>query len=139
MRPTAFGGKGPRPSAAGVLKRDDVSASQRQPSSRGAAGGRRAAKRPQAPTRARLQAAEARAARTVVVPVAGEEPEEGPVSPERPAGRVAAARRHRTGARTVTLTRAQEYAFIQGDLRRLLVTAGALLALMLVLLVLVER
>jgi hypothetical protein len=39
----------------------------------------------------------------------------------------------------IGLTREAEYAYIRADLRRLLITAGGLLALMLVILVIVER
>ena len=41
-------------------------------------------------------------------------------------------------AKPVLLTRAQEYAFIHSDFRRLLITAGSLLTVMLVLLFIVE-
>jgi len=41
--------------------------------------------------------------------------------------------------RTVELTREQEFAYIRSDMRRLLVIAGGLLAVMLVLLLLVSR
>jgi hypothetical protein len=40
--------------------------------------------------------------------------------------------------RIAALSRSQEYAFIQADFRRLLVTAGSLLVLMVVILVVVE-
>jgi hypothetical protein len=41
-------------------------------------------------------------------------------------------------ARIVPLSRAEEYRYIRSDLRRLLITAGSLLAVMLVLLVVIE-
>jgi len=47
--------------------------------------------------------------------------------------------RGRPIARPVPLTREQEYQFIREDMRRLIVIAGGLLALMLVLLVVIER
>jgi len=40
--------------------------------------------------------------------------------------------------RPTQLTRAQEYGFIRSDFRRLLITAGSLLVLMLVILVIIE-
>jgi len=42
-----------------------------------------------------------------------------------------------TGARSTPLSRAQEYRFIRGDVRRLILTAGGLLLLMVILLMLV--
>lgn len=42
-------------------------------------------------------------------------------------------------AKPVLLTRAQEYAYVRSDLRRLVVTAGSLFAIMIVLLFLVEH
>jgi hypothetical protein len=49
-------------------------------------------------------------------------------------------RRTRPGVSTVVaLPREVEYAYIRSDMRRLLIIAGALLALMLVILILVER
>jgi hypothetical protein len=44
----------------------------------------------------------------------------------------------RGGARSVTLTRAQEYAYIMGDLQRLLIVGGVLLVIMLALLFVIE-
>ena len=44
----------------------------------------------------------------------------------------------RGGARSLTLTRAQEYAYIMGDLRRLLIVGGILLVVMLALLFVIE-
>ena len=41
--------------------------------------------------------------------------------------------------RAIELTREQEFAYIRSDMRRLIIIAGALLALMLVLLILVSR
>ena len=45
----------------------------------------------------------------------------------------------RTPAAAAVLTRKQEYAFIRSDLRRLLLTFGALTAIMLLLLFLIDR
>ncbi len=42
-----------------------------------------------------------------------------------------------TGARPTPLSRAQEYRFIRGDVRRLVLTAGGLLLLMVILLMIV--
>ena len=44
-----------------------------------------------------------------------------------------------TATRAVELTRGQEFAYIRADMRRLVVIAGGLLALMLVLLIVVSR
>ena len=44
-----------------------------------------------------------------------------------------------SGTPAVELTREQEFAYIRSDMRRLIVTASALLALMLVLLVVINR
>ena len=44
-----------------------------------------------------------------------------------------------TAPRVVELTREQEFAYIRSDMRRLLLIAGGLLAVMLVLLILVNR
>jgi hypothetical protein len=56
-------------------------------------------------------------------------------------GQAADRQRKRQVQQTVrqTLTKAQEYAFIRSDLRRLLVTAGPLLLLMLGLLFVIDR
>jgi len=43
------------------------------------------------------------------------------------------------GTRAVELTREQEFAYIRADMRRLIVIAGGLFALMLVLLIVVSR
>lgn len=56
-----------------------------------------------------------------------------------PQSRGAVKPRARAAARTVVMSREQEYSFIHADLRRLLLTAGALLLLMLVLLFIIER
>ena len=83
---------------------------------------------------------EARAAATPLVPAAGPDafaPDAtGPIETARP--RDPASRRPRPVARATTLTRAEEYGYIRSDLNRLLVTATALLALMIVLLVVLE-
>ena len=47
--------------------------------------------------------------------------------------------RAQAAARPFALSRSEEYRYIRADLRRLLITAGSLLALMLVLLVVVDR
>jgi len=44
-----------------------------------------------------------------------------------------------TATRAVELTRGQEFAYIRADMRRLVVIAGGLLALMLILLIVVSR
>jgi len=51
-----------------------------------------------------------------------------------PPSSAAAGTRRRPVARPQLLTRAQEYAYIRGDMRRLIIIAGALLVLMIVLL-----
>ncbi|MGI8477364.1 MAG: hypothetical protein ACR2OO_13475 [Thermomicrobiales bacterium] len=47
--------------------------------------------------------------------------------------------RRKAVSRVVALSKPQEYAFIRGDMRRLLFTAGSLLAIMIVLLFILER
>lgn len=87
------------------------------------------------PTRSEIRAAAARTAQSASGLAV--EPTGAVVSPgsarsrgERSGGRVA--------ARPAALSRDEEYRFIQADLRRMLVTAGSLLAVMLVLLVLID-
>lgn len=90
------------------------------------------------PTRAQLRAMEARnVALGRDVPSAVVLPEGAPAVRKAPP--VSANARLRQGGRTITLTREQEYDYIAGDLRRLVVIAGGLLVLMLVILYVVER
>ena len=101
---------------------------------------------PVRPNRAQQRAMEVRAAETRVVPApppTAAEPDavevgsvtRRPVTTAR--GRTAGTR-IRAVARPITLTREQEYRFIRGDMRRLLMTASALVVLMIVLLFLIE-
>lgn len=96
------------------------------------------------PTKAELQAIEARRRATILtedVIIVDEEPAQ-PVQPAR-SRRPSAARRpterQRQPAIRAYLTKAQEYAYIRSDLRRLVFTAGPLLLLMLALLFVLER
>jgi hypothetical protein len=89
--------------------------------------------------RAQQKAMEVRAAETVAseqvveapVHLAAESSKRSPARARRRSGQVAP-------SKPVLLTRAQEYAFIRSDFRRLLITGGSLLAVMLVLLVVIE-
>ncbi|HEU0114260.1 MAG TPA: hypothetical protein VFQ80_06275 [Thermomicrobiales bacterium] len=99
--------------------------------------GNRAARKP---TRAQLRAMEARnaaiAPRTEATAPA---PATARLPPTRRQARTQTASGWmRGGARSVTLTRAQEYAYIMGDLRRLLIVGGVLLVIMLALLFVIE-
>lgn len=88
------------------------------------------------PSRDQLRAAEVRARQTrehVPTEVAGPT-EPLPVAPRRPS-RVGGSR---PTSRVVPLSRDEEYRYIRSDLRRLVITAGSLLAVMLGLLVIVE-
>lgn len=111
-------------------------------------------RRPGGPNKQQLRAAAVRAAQTHEDVFAETKPlfDDRPVEPnddfEDVASRVRsgirpAANRKRTGsARPVVtvrkLTREQEYGFIRADLRRLLITAGSLAAVMVVLLFVIE-
>ncbi len=90
------------------------------------------------PTREEIRAAAARAAQTA--PTLGAEAGGAAVAPASP--RTARTTTGRSGgrvfARPVALSREEEYRFIRSDLRRMVLTAGSLLAVMLVLLVLIE-
>ncbi len=95
------------------------------------------------PNRAQRKAQEVRLAETnappaVDAPVAVEEaPVARPVAaaPDRPGRRVS---RPKTAPATYTISRETEYAYIHSDLRRLILTAGAMLILMFVLLFLLD-
>ena len=66
----------------------------------------------------------------------------GPTEPRSPAPRPGSTRSRRTTpavSRAVALPRSVEYAYIRDDLRRLMVIAGGLLALMLVILIALNR
>ena len=96
------------------------------------------------PNRAQVRAAEARSRVAPAAPVVAEAVTT-PVEVEVGAGVAAPARsrgsapvRSRATARPIVLTRAEEYRYIRSDLRRLLITAGAILLVMLVLLVIFE-
>ena len=87
------------------------------------------------PTRAQLRAMEARN-------MSLQRPDGAVAAPEAPPRRAkstTAGSRLRLGGRSITLTREQEYAYIERDLRRLYLIAGTLLILMLALLYLIER
>lgn len=77
---------------------------------------------------------EARSVSTVIPmdPVTGVAVEPMVVADARPTSR------KKPISRPIPLTRGQEYAYIRSDLRRLLITAGSLLVLMLVILFIVE-
>jgi len=90
--------------------------------------------------RAQLQAMEVRAAETLTpdaqaTALAGID-EGGAAALSVPRRTVMATRR--AIARPIVLTKEQEYRFIRTDLRRLVITAGSLLVLMLLLLLIVE-
>lgn len=91
--------------------------------------------------RAQIQAMEIRSAATVVEQDSGGTGEAfieaGPAPTVRRA--TAARQARRPVARPVLLTRAQEFAYVRADLKRLALTAGALFALMVVVLFIVER
>ncbi len=87
---------------------------------------------------------EARAAVKVVEPVVADDaPAVRPAivasRPEAPPARPSGRRPSRAVARPIALNRADEYRFIRADLNRLLITASALLLLMLALLFVVGR
>lgn len=89
------------------------------------------------PTKAELQAIEARRRATILtedVAIVEEEP----VRPRRQVSERRVERQRQAPVRAF-LTKAQEYAYIRSDLRRLVVTAGPLLLLMIVLLFVLER
>ena len=104
-------------------------------------GGKAAARQP---NRAQIRAMEARAEATRAARAAARTGDLA--APTREEGTpVAAARardtprgRGRVVARPVAISREEEYAYIRADLNRLLVTAGALLVLMIALLFLIE-
>jgi hypothetical protein len=100
-------------------------------------GNRAAARKP---TRAQLRAIEARnASLAPQAPVGTAEPAAPAAPTSRRQARTQAARGWaRGGARSLTLSRAQEYAYIMGDLRRLLIVGGILLVIMLALLFVIE-
>ncbi|HEU5433142.1 MAG TPA: hypothetical protein VFU81_15855 [Thermomicrobiales bacterium] len=100
--------------------------------------GKRAATRK--PTRAQLRAMEARNASVAPrAPAATVEPApSAPTTRRRARTQAPAGGWARGGARSLTLTRAQEYAYIMGDLRRLLIVGGVLLIIMLALLFVIE-
>ena len=107
----------------------------------GRTGPRRGGAGTKVPTRAQIRDMEARAMATRVA--ARDEMAERVEAPTRPADRLSAAERPVRGrtrvvTRPVTLTREEEYRAIRSDLNRLLVTAGSLLAVMLLLLVVIE-
>jgi hypothetical protein len=88
------------------------------------------------PTRAEIQAMEARSRATVVagdVVAVEERPARAGRAPSR------TAERQRATIPRPTLSKSQEFAFIRSDLRRLIVTAGPLLLLMILLLVVIDR
>lgn len=91
--------------------------------------------------RAQVQAMEIRSAATVVEQHEGGTGtailETEAATPARRTGAPRATRRQ--VARPVLLTRAQEYAYVRADLRRLGITAGVLFAAMIVILFIVER
>ena len=121
------------------------STSGRSPSGKPRAGNRNARNRP---NRSQQRAMEIRAAATVApdfVEVGGTLPESSPRNgaPAIPGTAARAARRTAAGrakavVRPPVLTRAQEYRHIRADLRRLLITAGSLLVVMVILLVILE-
>lgn len=97
-----------------------------------------ASRPPRKPTRAQLRAMEARnAAVGREAPSAKLAADGVPVT--RKVAPVTSNARLRQGGRTITLTREQEYDYITGDLRRLVIIASILLVLMLVILYIVER
>ena len=103
-------------------------------------GGKGAARQP---NRAQIRAMEARAEATRAARAAARTGDLA--APTREEGAPVAARvrdtprgRGRVVARPVAISREEEYAYIRADLNRLLVTAGALLVLMIALLFLVE-
>lgn len=95
--------------------------------------------------RAQVQAMEARTQRILSGPSQGTRNaaavQETPMAAtSRTTGvRSTARARNRAVARPMPLTRTEEYSYIRADLRRLLVTAGALLVVMIVLLFIFER
>lgn len=93
---------------------------------------------PRKPTRAQLRAMEARNA-AVGREVPGVKIAADGVPATRKVAPATGNARLRQGGRTITLTREQEYDYITGDLRRLVVIASILLVLMLVILYIVER
>ena len=109
------------------------------------AGNRNARNRP---NRSQQRAMEIRAAATIspdFVEVGGASPEVigASAAPSLPATGARAARRAAVGrakavVRPAVLSRAEEYRHIRADLRRLLITAGSLLAVMVILLIILE-
>jgi hypothetical protein len=88
--------------------------------------------------RAQKKAMEVRSAESVVSDQIVEAPVQ--LAAEAPTRRPTRARRRsgQAAAKPALLSRAQEYAYIRSDFRRLLITGGSLLAVMLVLLVIID-
>jgi hypothetical protein len=97
---------------------------------------KRGAKTPNKMNRSQQRAMSVRAAETVIPP-SPQRDAAGVQARSAPAAAVPVGRR-RAMARPTVLTREVEYAFIRADLRRMLITAGSLLAVMLILLFFVE-
>jgi hypothetical protein len=100
---------------------------------------RRQARGPaQPPTKAELQAIEARRRATTVLPEDVVVVDDAPSRPTRQATARRTERQRQPAARP-TLTKEQEYGYIRSDLRRLVITAGPLLLLMIALLFVLDR
>lgn len=101
------------------------------PATRSASKKRAAGNRRQGLNRAQLQAMEARAAATPTAPVLPRDPVPG-------AKRAPARTGRRVVNRVFSIPRDLEFRYIRSDMRRLLLVAGGLLALMLVLLFILD-
>ena len=126
----------------------EMSVSRKEPSDAQGSGTRprRVGKSPgRSLNRAQVQAMEARSQRTLSRPRQGAGDASAmmhhPTVPASGAtgGRPSTRARNRAVARPLALTRSEEYRYIRADLQRLLVTAGALLVIMVVLLYIFER
>jgi len=89
-------------------------------------------------TKAQLQAMEIRAAESVPALDADQSTLEVAAGVDAPATTRRRSALKRPVNRPIILTKEQEYAYIKADMRRLLITAGSLLAVMIVLLYVVE-
>jgi hypothetical protein len=86
--------------------------------------------------RAQIQAMEVRTAETVT---SDEDILAIQAAVAAPSARSVAITKRKVVPRAIYLTKAQEYAYIRADVRRLIITAGSLFALMIVILFIVEH
>lgn len=94
---------------------------------------------PKMPTKEQIRAMEARSAMPFIPTVVEIETIEQGTAPVAAASPRPTRVRGRPAARVVPLTREQEYQFIREDMRRLVIIASGLLAIMVVLLFVIDR